>query len=162
MAVVEDIETEPPKKSSKLPMILGLVLALAGGAGGFYAVQSGVLPGGGDKADKPVEKEEMVPLGDVAFVELPPMVISLGEVPGLRNLRFRASLETPSAYSAEVTRIMPRIIDVLNGYLRAVEVGELADRRALPKLRAQMLRRIQIVTGKGRVQDLLILEMVVN
>jgi flagellar FliL protein len=53
-------------------------------------------------------------------------------------------------------------MDVLNGYLRAVEVAEIEDRSALIRLRAQMLRRVQIVTGEGRVRDLLVTEFVVN
>ena len=51
---------------------------------------------------------------------------------------------------------------MLNGYLRAVEVADLEDRTALVRLRAQMLRRVQIVTGEGRVRDLLVTEFVIN
>ena len=50
--------------------------------------------------------------------------------------------------------IMPRVTDVLNGYLRAVEVRDLEDPTALSRLRAQMLRRVQMVSGEGRVLDL--------
>jgi flagellar FliL protein len=32
----------------------------------------------------------------------------------------------------------------------------------MARLRAQMLRRIQVVTGEGRVRDLLITEFVLN
>ena len=46
MSETEETENEEPKKSSKLPMIIGLVLAIAGGGGGFYAVYSGMLLGG--------------------------------------------------------------------------------------------------------------------
>ena len=35
---------------------------------------------------------------------------------------------------AEVLLLLPRILDVLNGYLRAVEVEELADPHALVRL----------------------------
>ncbi len=51
---------------------------------------------------------------------------------------------------------------MLNSYLRAVEVRQLEDPSALLRLRAQMLRRVQIVTGEGRVRDLLISEFVLN
>jgi flagellar FliL protein len=61
-----------------------------------------------------------------------------------------------------VTHLLPRILDVLNGYLRAVELAELEDPDALVRLRAQMLRRIQIVTGQGMVRDLLVTEFVLN
>ena len=161
MAVAEDTEPEAPPKRSKLPMILGLVLALAGGAGGFYAVQSGLIGGKPDEKAK-MPKEEMEPLDEVSFVELPPMVIPIGTRPGMQHLRFRAQLEAHPGYAEDIAKIEPRIVDVLNGYLRAMDVAELADRGTLPKLRAQMLRRVQVVAGKGRVRDLLIMEMVVN
>jgi flagellar FliL protein len=51
---------------------------------------------------------------------------------------------------------------VLNGYLRAVETSDLENPAALVRLKAQMLRRIQIVTGEGRVRDLLVSEFVLN
>ena len=56
----------------------------------------------------------------------------------------------------------PRVVDVLNSYLRALEPSDLEANSILVRLRAQMLRRIQIVTGAGRVNDLLIMEFVLN
>ena len=41
-ATVEDLPEEPAKKS-KLPLILGVVLALAGGGGAFYATYANLL-----------------------------------------------------------------------------------------------------------------------
>ena len=64
--------------------------------------------------------------------------------------------------AAEVTLLMPRVLDVLNSYLRAVDPASFDDPGAMTRLRAQMLRRIQIVTGEGRVRDLLITEFVLN
>jgi len=43
-----------------------------------------------------------------------------------------------------------------------VETKDLEDPLALVRLRAQMLRRVQMVTGEGRVRDLLITEFVIN
>lgn len=43
---------------------------------------------------------------------------------------------------------MPRILDVLNGYSRAVDAQQLTDRSSLFRIRAQMLRRIKIVVGE--------------
>ena len=51
---------------------------------------------------------------------------------------------------------------MLNSYLRAVSINELEDPSSLIRLRAQMLRRIQIVTGEGQVRDLLVTEFVLN
>lgn len=159
-------ENAAPKKASKLPLIIGLVLALVSGGGGFYAVQSGLLFGGESHAEDghgdggKAAGHEVADMPDVTFVPIEPLVISLADRGA--HLRFRAQLEVRSAYSDEVTKLMPRVVDVLNNYLRALETEDLADGPSLARLRAQMLRRIQIVTGGGRVNDLLIMEFVLN
>ncbi|WP_371168276.1 flagellar basal body-associated FliL family protein [Aliiroseovarius sp. 2305UL8-7] len=165
MTTVEDtdaLEADAPKKSSKKGFLIGLILALVLGGGAFFATYSGML-GGGKTTEEDAETElPVAALPDVSFVDLDPLVISLGTPGRNRHLRFRGSLELVPGYEEEVTKLLPRVIDVLNSYLRAVDIEVLADPPALIKLRAQMLRRIQLVTGEGRVRDLLILEFVLN
>ena len=158
-ATPDAAQTLAPKKKSKMPLIIGIVLSLILGGAGFYATVSGMILGaGGDLS--PVA--EVTALPDIAFVPIEPLVISLGAAAQSRHLRFTAQLEVAGAHSAEVALLQPRILDVLNGYLRAVDVAELEDPTALVRIRAQMLRRIQIVSGEGRVRDLLITEFVLN
>ena len=101
-------------------------------------------------------------LPDIAYVPLDPIIITLSGNRNFQLLRFRAQIEVESRYREDIEKITPRIVDVLNGYLRALEVADLSDPSALSWLRGQMLRRIQIVTGKERVRDLLIMEFVLN
>lgn len=151
-------DVAPAPKRSKLPLIIGLVLALLGGGAGFYATFSGLILGG--EADHgPVEPKG---LPDIAFVALDPLVITLGPGGRTRHLRFGAQLEVEAPYKADVEKLRPRVLDLLNGYLRAVDPAEFEDPASLVRLRAQMLRRIQIVTGEGRVRDLLVTEFVLN
>lgn len=159
----EDQANESLKKKSKLPLILGLALALAGGGGGFYAVYSGMILGGESHTDQAATEEPVKVKGmpDVAFVPIEPLVISIGGQ-DMSHLRFRAQLEVRSGYETEVEKLMPRVVDVLNSYLRAVAVEDLSNNSALVRLRAQMLRRVQVVTGGDRVNDLLIMEFVLN
>lgn len=151
-------EGAPAPKRSRLPMILGLCLALAGAAGGFYATFSGLIPFG----SAPHAVSGPTPLPNVAFVPLDPLVVSLAPGSRSRHLRFVAQLEVEAAYRADVEKLKPRVMDLLNGYLRVVDSVEFEDPAALIRLRAQMLRRIQIVTGDGRVRDLLVTEFVLN
>ncbi len=169
-ASTEDEEVEE-KKPSKLPLIIGVVLALVGGGGGFFVVSSGMLGGGGDAAQAEAETHteetdedapDTIDLPDVAFVEVPPLVISLGRGAQAGHLRFRASLEVPSQYAEEVNGILPRVQDVLNSYLRALDSEDFESPGALVRLRSQMLRRIKLVAGEGRVRDLLVLEFVLD
>ncbi|MGC9446565.1 flagellar basal body-associated FliL family protein [Cereibacter johrii] len=155
-------QIETTKKRSLLPLIIGVVLALSLGGGGFYATWSGLILGSSGEHEAEAAHEAPAALPDIAFVPIDPIVISLGRGSELSHLRFAAQLEVAKANAAEVTMLMPRIVDVINGYLRAVAVSRLEDPTALVELRAQMLRRIQIVTGEGRVRDLLVTEFVLN
>ena len=151
-----DSDEKAPKKKGKLGLIIGLVLALLGGGGAFFAVYSGLVFAATDKHEmtKETSEEEVV-----VFVPIDPMVISLGKQ-AKYQLRFNAQLEVVPDKAEEVAHLMPRILDVLNGYLRAVEVEKLSDPAALITIRAHMLRRVKLVTGDELVNDLLITEFV--
>jgi flagellar FliL protein len=159
--VTAEVEEEAPKKKS--PLILSLILALVGAGGGFFAVSSGLILGGDPEGGEAKEKAAVVKdLPDIAFVPLDPITIAIQRGQTLQHLRFRAEIEVEKQYQEDVAGITPRIADVMNSYLRAIDPEELSDPLALVKLRAQMLRRIQVVTGRGRVRDLLILDFVLN
>lgn len=166
MADTQAAGAEAPGKSSKLPLILGLVLALVGAGGGFYAVQSGMILGvESDGSNAELDSNATVQIGempDVAYIPVEPLVVTLGDGASRTHLRFRAQLEVAPKHLAEVEILMPRVVDVLNSYLRALETSDLSDSAVLVRLRAQMLRRVQIVTGGERVNDLLIMEFVLN
>lgn len=171
-------EDAPRKKGSKLPLLIGGLLALVGGGGGFFVAFSGMLPFGGAphaesasgmaaaRHDTVAEEGDGHPQGGasgaVGFIELPQLVASLGPVTALHHLRFTAQLEVAPEHQAAVTQLMPRLLDVLNTYLRALEPGDVEAQGALIRLRAQMLRRIQMVAGEDRVKDLLVTEFVLN
>lgn len=152
----------PAKRKGKLPLILGLVLMLTLGGGGFYAAWSGLLFASGGAATDAHTGETDEALPDIAFVALDPLIVSIDGGGRQTHLRFAAQLEVARAHEEEVRLILPRVLDVLNSYLRAVAVSELEKPTALVKLRAQLVRRIQLVAGEGRVRDLLVTEFVIN
>ena len=156
-------ETAPAPRRSRRPLLIGLGLMLLLAGAGFYAVYAGLLLGdGAEKAAEADAQGEVSALPDIAFVPIEPLVVSLGADAGGRFLHFTAQMEVAKDFESDVTLLLPSILDVLNSYLRAVETRELADPTALVRLRAQMLRRIQLVTGGDRVRDLLITEFVIN
>jgi flagellar FliL protein len=150
-----------PKKSSKKSLVIGVVLLVTCGVGGFYTVSSGLLFGDGHEDEAEVSKQ-IDELPNVAFVPMQPLLISLGGDGRSKHLRFTAQIEVEPASVEAVSNLIPRIVDVLNSYLRAVDVAELESPASLIRLRAQMLRRIQLVTGEGHIRDLLIMEFVLN
>jgi flagellar FliL protein len=161
-ATVEESEQSP--KSGKMPLILGLVLALIGGGGGFYATSQGLIlsPESEPKAEEAEKPAAAGAFNDIAFIPMDPLTISMPRSSRYDYLRFRGELEVAKEYAADVKTVLPRIVDVLNSYLRALEVSDIEGAASLARLRSQMLRRVQIVAGPGRVNDLLFMEFVLN
>lgn len=153
-----------PVKSSKMPLILGLFLALVAAGGSFYLVQTRQILSAESQGWNSPERSggDLRAMPDIAYVPIESLVISLGDGMSGKHLRFRAELEVAPKHRTEVEKLMPRIVDVLNSYLRALEIEDLTNKAALTRLRAQMLRRLQVVTGNGRINDLLIMEFVMN
>jgi len=153
-----DVEQAAPKNSKK-PLLVGLVFALLLGTCGFLGIYLDLVPLGGKDSHAQSAAE---PLEPVSYVPIEPILVSLESLEHARHLRFRAHLEVEPQEQQNVETVMPRILDVLNGYLRAVDVADLERSTFLIRMRAQMLRRIQLVVGEGRVRDLLISEFVLN
>ena len=162
MAEADAPQDAEPAKKSKLPLIIGLVLFLVMGGGGFFAVYSGMILAPPDAAGAHAEPAVEELPDDFAFVAVPSVTISLGNPADNKHLRFTAQLEVAKARASKVEELMPRILDVLNGYMRALEETDLQQPDALVRLRSQMLRRIQMVTGEGYVRDLLVTEFVLD
>lgn len=164
MTDTADPADAPPKKGMMIPLVLGAILAVGGGAGGYWAVTQGPFaptPEAFSDADAPVSEPTAAPV-ETSFVPLETVIISLGPDETGRHLIVTAELEVPPQAVEEVARLSPRVLDVMNSYLRVVSLSELSDPASLARLRAQMLRRIQVVTGVDRVKDLLITQFVVN
>lgn len=160
-----EIETDQDqKKPRKLGIILIFILALLGGGGGFYLSFSGVLPNlfASEKAEEASAKEPNVQPAKSTYLAIDPIVVSIRGSRNYKHLRFQSYLDTNEEHRDDVERLMPRITDVMNIYLNALEAEDFEDPMAMIKLRSQLLRRVQIVTGKPHVNDLLIKEFVLQ
>ena len=167
-------ETNQPKKGKK-GLLLGVLGALMLGSAAFFVTFFGYFPNtdeesGSESHGAPSENTHGTSPGDqpsgaengVTFIALDQLTISLGKFASSRHLRFQAYLEVDPAVAEEVKHLSPRILDVLNTYLRAIAESELEDPASMNRLRAQMLRRVQVVVGEENVRDLLITEFVLN
>ncbi len=157
MADTVDDALAAPRRGAK-PLLLGAALACALGAGAFGVIFTGLADGvlsgvGGSQTESSVKAE---------FLEIPTVTVSLGAPADGRVLRFAATLEVAPAHRAEVVELTPRLLDLLNSYLRALEPEALTAPGALIRIRAQLLRRMQVVTGDGRIRDLLVTEFLIN
>lgn len=151
------IDEAPARKGGKIPIILGLALALPAGAGGFWAGYQGLIPLAGKPAASTTSTGS-----EIAYIALDPVVVTL--VPGgnSRHLRLTAQLEVHPAAQTAVEKLRPRIMDMMNSYLSALTLTDLEAQSALVRLRAHLLRRITLIAGENQVRDLLITEFVLN
>lgn len=140
-------------------LLLGAILFAATGAAAFQTVRLDLISPDMLAGKLPFAQGEAL---DGAFVALDPIVVNVPAASESAHLRFAAQLEVARGAQDAVLAQMPRILDVLNDYLRALDPERLDERAALMRLRAQMLRRVQVVTGDGAVRDLLITEFVMN
>ena len=162
-AAKQDVEVAAPaRKRGKGLLIGGLAAMLLLGGAGFYATFSGMLalpiPGTEASAAKP----RPAPGAPAAFVPVGQLTVSLGPSATARHLRLSAELEVEPGFEREVATLLPRVLDVMNTYLQALDESDLSQPAAMARMRAHMLRRIRIVTGEGRVRDLLITEFVMQ
>ncbi|MEM7060680.1 MAG: flagellar basal body-associated FliL family protein [Pseudomonadota bacterium] len=161
----------PPKKKSKA-LLFGLIGAVLLGGGAFYGVYSGMVPlpfGGEEKStvagkDDAGEEDQFSnpATAAAAFVPMEEMVISLGPDATAKHLKVKVSIEVEPGTEVDVQTISPRIADVLNTYLRAVDGSDLENPRSMSRMRAQMLRRVRLVAPQGSVRDVLIQQFVLN
>lgn len=164
-----DTGDAPPKKKSKA-LLFGLVGAVVLGGGAFFAVYSGLVPLGGapeEMAEGGGEAGyEMAPgyaaMEMPVYVPLDPLIIPLSPEARSRHLRVSLHLEVRAEAEDAVMGVTPRVVDVLNTFLRAVDEREFENPRAMSRLRAQMLRRVQLVAPEGAVRDVLIQEFLLN
>jgi len=164
-------EAARPKLGSPL-LLIACAVAFFAGAGGFLAVRSGLLDpvlamvaapaGPGVAGGAGQDAGDSAATGPAAFVFLTPMVISLGPESRSKHLKVTLAIDVAPGREAEVEPLVPRVIDILQGYLRAVDEREFEIPRSMERLRAQMLRRVQLVTPPGAARDLLIQEFILN
>ncbi len=159
-----DEDASTPKKWGKLPLIIGLVLALIGAGGGFFLTQMGLFPFDSQaelSQDDPADRQQIV-TEEVSFVRLDPINVTLPPGSERSLLRLQLQLDVAPQNQDAVEAIKPRIVDILNTYLRAIEISDLESPTALLWLRSQMLHRVQVVAGPGVVRDLLVTEFILN
>lgn len=160
-----NMEEQEPKKNRFVPLLAAITISSIVGSGLFVMTFTGTFLGkkSADKHNEEPENKVMAEgLPKVAFLPIEPLLVSLGAAAEGRQLRFEGYLEVQPEYSEDVVQMMPRIMDVLNTYLRAVDYSDVEEPSSLLKLRLQMLRRVQIVVGEGRVNDLLVSKFVLG
>jgi flagellar protein FliL len=172
MAATEISKEDNEKKSnSKMGLILIILLGLIGVGGGGVAGFMGLLPIPGLEAshEDPVamaahadEKAGLPDISTLAFVDMPKIIVPLGEQANAHHLVAQFSIETTKEYKGRIEELKPRIMDVMNKYLRAVEEKDITDPLQFQRLQALMLNRVQLIAGEQALRNILVQEFILQ
>ena len=180
----DGLEVETKKKPPLLINIIAaaLVVLAGGGAAAFFllkpkpAAEAGAEAGnepaakedkGGHAGDAaPIEGSGTIAPGPdgVTFYTLPDLIVNIQSVDGRQTyLKLRLTLEVKDASVA--TRLQqqyPRMNDMFQSFLRELRPDDLAGSAGSYQLRTEILRRVNLIAAPGKVDAVLIEEMLVQ
>ena len=137
----------------------------AQGEDGHAAAPKKAEKGGGKEgeADPALGKISAGPDG-VTFYTLPDMVVNIQSADGRPTfLKLKLTLETKdAALASHLQSEMPRMQDMFQGFLRELRPEDLAGSAGTYQLRAEILRRVNLIAAPGKVDAVLIEEMLVQ
>lgn len=118
---------------------------------------------GGGEVDPALGKITQGPDG-VTFYTLPDMVVNIQTAEGRpAYLKLRLTLELKDAHLADqLMAEMPRLQDMFQGFLRELRTEDLNGSAGNFQLRAEILRRVNLILAPGKAEAVLIEEMLVN
>ncbi|MHA1113702.1 MAG: flagellar basal body-associated FliL family protein [Alphaproteobacteria bacterium] len=136
-----------------------VLLLLLGGAGAYFG---GFLSSGEDEALAAAEAEGKP--DSVVFYDLPDLLVNLSS----RSrkpifLKMSISLELGGdADAARVGKVLPRVIDNFQTYLRELRAEDLQGSAGIYRLREDLLVRVNIAAKPARIRDVLFREILVQ
>ncbi|WP_303698139.1 flagellar basal body-associated FliL family protein [Brevundimonas naejangsanensis] len=183
----EDGAAEAPAKK-KIPLLFiiipaALVVLGGGGATAFMLMKpksaeaaGGHAPpakeakkggghGGGKEGEAPAGAGKVAAGPDgVTFYTLPDMIVNIQSVDGRPTyLKLRLTLEMKDAsVASHLQAEAPRMQDMFQGFLRELRPEDLAGSAGSYQLRAEILRRVNLIAAPGKVDAVLIEEMLVQ
>ncbi|PWR02190.1 flagellar basal body protein FliL [Meridianimarinicoccus roseus] len=158
-------QQEEEVKKSKKPLLFGALAAVVLGIGGYLVASGTLIPGllGGSHAPSAETHADPTPAGQaISYVPIEPLMISMTRTTPVRQLRLEAELEVVPGYERHVESQMPKVLDVMNTYLRAIDLADIEDPAVLLRTRLQLLRRVQVTVGEGVVEGLLITKFLIS
>ena len=161
------------KGKGKLLLVAGVGLALVAGGGGAAAWYAGLFAGGGGAVKVAVPMvdghaagagEHGEPSPAVAFVDIPDLLVNLrSDSPRLRYLKLRLALEVDGEPTADaVRRLMPKIMDSFQLYLRALTLDDVQGATGMQRLKEELGARANLAVDPVRVSSVLLKEMLVQ
>jgi len=145
------------KLSLKLIIIIaaGALVVLGGGGTGAYFLFHGHAEA--EAAASPVKV--------ATFFDLPEVLVNLANAGADRTqyLKIKVVLELPDPkLTAEITPVMPRVMDAFQTYLRELRPTDLDGSAGLYRLKEELTRRVNAAIAPNRINAVLFKEIVVQ
>jgi len=122
--------------------------------------------GGGGESAAPVAGAPVIKEGPdgVVFYTLPDIVVNMQAADGKSTfLKLKLTFELPDEETAEnLTPNLPRLQDMFQTFLRELRPEDLNGSQGSYQLRAELLRRVNLVAAPSKVNAVLIEEMLIN
>lgn len=181
-AAAESFEENSGGKK-KLIIIIAVLLFVLGGAGaGLYfsgfldkflkKSETAEAPAeGGEHGEEPKQEcvkdehgKEVCGAPGAQFLKIPDMIVNLNSEDGTpRYLRLSVQLEFKNAGDmAEVEKVLPRVVDQFQTYLRELRVRDLRGSAGIYRLQAELLARVNQASYPVEVQDVLFQEILIQ
>ena len=155
----------PKKKKSKkkLIIIIAVVVLLAGGGAGAFLMMGGDEKAAKDSKNKKTGDKEKV-AAEPVYMTMPDIVVNLSSTSRRTNyINLKLTLELNSQEDvAAIEAQMPRIIDAFNTYLRELRREDLQGSAGVYRLENELMLRLQKTLTKGKVNDILFREIIIQ
>ena len=159
-AKAEPTEDGAKPKSGKRRLILFAVppLLLASAGGGLWF--TGLLPRWLGLAHPAGPRKPAPPV----FLDMPAMIANLDTDPTQpRYIKLKARIEVAAGADASaVQRLMPRIVDLFQTYLRELRPRDLQGAAGTYRLREELINRADVAVAPAKIRDVLFVEMIVQ
>ena len=144
-------------------VVLPLLLVVGAAAGLWFSGALGPLMSGVGPAAEPVQVQEQRATQTV-YWDLPDILVNLRtDGPRPSFLKISISLELERAEDrAAIEKVMPRVTDTFQVYLRELRADQLQGSAGLIRLREELLSRINAAVRPARVRDVLFKEMLIQ
>jgi len=147
-------------------VILPVLLVIGAAAGLYFSGALSPLLGGGEKA-QPAEAAAgpgAAAPGAPVYWDLPDILVNLrtdGPRPQFLKISVSLELDHPEDRAA-IERVMPRVTDTFQVYLRELTADQLRGSAGLIRLREELLSRINAAVRPAHVKDVLFREMLIQ
>lgn len=120
----------------------------------------------GEQAEDASEQDVAQEIANMnaAFLQIPDMIVNLSSSDGQpRYLRLSVQLELKDeAAKLAVEKVMPRVIDQFQTYLRELRVKDLRGSAGIYRLQMELLSRVNAAAYPVEVQDVLFQEILIQ